>query len=216
MQRNEEYNKKVSSIILITSTLISISLLLLSYNYVQAKKIVAYEYMNEKLKEKEQEIEKEVEVETKKIEIEEEKTPPTINENIDYKVGYLEIPKIGFRKELVDKDSEENNVEKNLFITSNSNYPDVEKGNLIIAGHSGTGYKAFFKNLYKLQKDDIAKVEYKGKTYIYKIVKIYEQRKKGTVAIYRDYEKTTLTLITCTKDNNQTQTIYISELISIE
>ncbi len=216
MQRNEEYNKKVSSIILITSTLISISLLLLSYNYVQAKKIIAYEYMNEKLKEKEQEIEKEVEVETKKIEIEEEKTPPTINENIDYKVGYLEIPKIGFRKELVDKDSEENNVEKNLFITSNSNYPDVEKGNLIIAGHSGTGYKAFFKNLYKLQKDDIAKVEYKGKTYIYKIVKIYEQRKKGTVAIYRDYEKTTLTLITCTKDNNQTQTIYISELISIE
>lgn len=216
MQRNEEYNKKVSSIILITSTLISIGLLLLSYNYVQAKKIVVYEYMNEKLKEKEQEIEKEVEVETKKIEIEEEKTPPAINENIDYKVGYLEIPKIGFRKELVDKDSEENNVEKNLFITNNSNYPDVEKGNLIIAGHSGTGYKAFFKNLYKLQKDDIAKVEYKGKTYIYKIVKIYEQRKKGTVAIYRDYEKTTLTLITCTKDNDQTQTIYISELISIE
>ena len=34
--------------------------------------------------------------------------------------------------------------------------------------------------------------------------------------IYRNYEKTTLTLITCTNNDSTTQTIYIAELINKE
>lgn len=32
--------------------------------------------------------------------------------------------------------------------------PDKENGNVILAGHSGSGRTAFFKNLYKLETDD--------------------------------------------------------------
>ena len=52
--------------------------------------------------------------------------------------------------------------------------------------------------------------------FIYKIVNIYDEEKTGRVRILRDKEKTTLTLITCTKDDKYHQTVYIAELIGIE
>ena len=60
---------------------------------------------------------------------------------------------------------------------------------------------------------DKATVTYKSKKYTYKIVKIYTQKKQGYVTIYRDVNKTTLTLITCTKNDNAKQTVYILERI---
>ena len=45
---------------------------------------------------------------------------------------------------------------------------------------------------------------------------IYKQAKTGKIAIYRNYNKTTLTLITCTNYDSKTQTVYISELVSTE
>ena len=50
--------------------------------------------------------------------------------------------------------------------------------------------------------------------YTYQVVNIYEQQKTGTAKIYRDTSKTTLTLITCTKDSKTLQTIYIAELVN--
>ena len=100
-------------------------------------------------------------------------------------------------------------------VVKESSYPDVDKGNLIIAGHSGNSWKAFFNDLYKLNKGDYAYVTYKNKKYAYKIVNIYKQDKVGTIAIYRDYNKTTLTLVTCTNYESTTQTIYIAELQEI-
>ena len=49
--------------------------------------------------------------------------------------------------------------------------------------------------------------------YSYKIVDIYEVEKDGTVAIYRDYSKSVLTLITCTRNSDTKQTVYILEEI---
>ena len=40
------------------------------------------------------------------------------------------------------------------------NYPDVDGGNFVLAGHSGNGYMSFFKNLYKLSTGDYAYVYY--------------------------------------------------------
>jgi len=134
----------------------------------------------------------------------------------DEYIGYLSIPKIGLTKGFMDKRSTENDVEKNIMVVNGSSYPDVDKGNLILAGHSGTGWKAFFNDLYQLQNGDIARVTYKGKTYQYQIINIYTQPKVGKLAIYRNYDKTTLTLITCTNYDSTTQTIYIAELINIE
>ena len=52
-----------------------------------------------------------------------------------------------------------------------------------------------------------------GQKYKYSIVNIYIVPKNGKVPIYRNYNKTTLTLITCTKNDDTTQTVYIAELV---
>lgn len=184
----------------------------LSYNYIEAKKIVAYDYMANAFYNGSEVVEV-IEEEATNKPIEEEELPDEVTN--DY-IGYLTIPKINLTKGFLDKRSTENDVEKNILVVAGSNYPDTEKGNLILAGHSGTGWKAFFNDLYKLQVGDTAYITYKGKKYIYNIVNIYTQPKIGKLAIYRDYSKTTLTLITCTNNDSTTQTIYIAELINVE
>ncbi len=130
--------------------------------------------------------------------------------------GVLEIPKIGFSKGFYQKGSELNNVKFNLKILDVSSYPDEPKGNVIIIGHSGNYNNSYFGNLYKLELNDTASIQYNGKKYNYKIVNIYKDTKDGTVTIYRDETKNCLTLITCTKDDDTTQTIYILEQYSVE
>ena len=187
-----------------------IGVFFLSYNYIQSEKVIAYDYMSnmfytgtEVVVLSEEEAEKEKEEE------------PT-DEVTDEYIGYLTIPKINLTKGFLDNRSKENDVDKNLLVVEGSNYPDKENGNLIIAGHSGTGWNSFFNDLYKLNENDVAYVTYKGKKYIYKIVNIYKQPKIGKLAIYRDYSKTTLTLITCTNNDSTTQTVYIAELSETE
>ena len=52
-----------------------------------------------------------------------------------------------------------------------------------------------------------------AKSWIVPVVNIYKEEKDGTIAIYRNKEKSTLTLITCTKNDNAKQTVYILERI---
>ena len=139
-------------------------------------------------------------------------------ENNQYETfaGVLEIPKIGFSKGFYPKGSELNDVKFNLKILDVSSYPDEEKGNVIIIGHSGDYSNSYFGNLYQLEVNDTASIDYKGKKYNYKIVNIYNENKDGTVTIYRDETKNCLTLITCTKDDDTKQTVYILERYSIE
>ena len=91
--------------------------------------------------------------------------------------------------------------------------PYVDKGNLILMAHSGDAYISYFENLYKLSIGDMAYITHKGTNYSYRIVNIYNVEKNGKVTIYRNYDKTTLTLITCTKNNDSSQTVYIAELV---
>lgn len=183
---------------------------LISYNYIESQKIMAYDYManafyngNEVVTEEDN---------TREEQQQEELKTQVTN---DY-IGYLNIPKINLTKGFLDSRSEDNDVEKNILVVDGSNYPDVDKGNFILAGHSGTGWKAFFNDLHKLSAGDIAKITYKDKTYTYQIVNIYTQPKTGKLAIYRNYDKKTLTLITCTNNDSTTQTIYIAELTKEE
>ena len=180
----------------------------LFYNYIQAEKVYAYDYMS-KAYYTGTEL---VVIPEEKEEKQEELTGEVTN---DY-IGYLTIPKINLTKGFLDSRSTENDVDKNLLVVSGSNYPDVENGNFIIAGHSGTGWNSFFNDLYKLIVGDTANITYKGKKYNYTIVNIYKQPKIGKLAIYRDYSKTTLTLITCTNNDSTSQTVYIAELTSVE
>ena len=126
-------------------------------------------------------------------------------------IGQLSIPKIKLKRGFVSKDSKYNNIEYNITIAKESSYPDKEKGNFILMAHSGTAYISFFDKLYKLELGDEATVSYKAKDYTYKLTKVYNQPKTGQVAIYRDPTKKTLTLITCTHNDDYNQTIYIFE-----
>lgn len=205
---NKKQEKRISpnAIAAIGSVILVVGGFFLSYNYIQSKKIVAFDYMANVFYQAEK-----VEILEQDGEIKEE-PKEELGEVTNEYIGYLTIPKINLKKGFLDIRSELNNVEQNITVIEGSSYPDKEKGNLIIAAHSGSGWKAFFNDLYKLSTGDIAEISYKGKKYTYKIVNIYKQQKTGKIAVYRNYDKTTLTLITCTNFDKATQTIYIAEL----
>ena len=81
----------------------------------------------------------------------------------------LAIKKINLKQGLVSKNSYYNNVNRNIEIIKASSYPDKENGNVILAAHSGTSSISYFKNLYKLEINDEAKIYYKNKVYTYKV-----------------------------------------------
>ena len=219
MVKNKKLNKKKrispNTVALIGAFVITIGGFFSFYNFISDKKLLAYDYMNDQIySENETEI---YNVNTTEVEStdEDQETEQTYTDIESY-IGYLEIPKINFKRGFYDINSSLNNVESNIEIIKGSSLPDVINGNLIIAGHSGTGWKAFFRNLYQLGLGDEAIVTYAGINYKYKITNIYKEKNTGTVSIKRNYDKTTLTLITCTKDDSSTQTIYIAELYNVE
>lgn len=139
------------------------------------------------------------------------------NNSIKYKydyIGYLEIPKIRLKRGFLNKESKYNDISYNVAVSYDADYPDVVNGNFILLAHSGDAYISFFAYLYKLKLGDFAYVTYKGNKYKYKLVKIEVQPKVGVIAIHRpNYQTKGLTLITCTKDDDYTQTIYIFEIV---
>ena len=200
--------------------MIVIGLILLTNNYFESKILKAYNDMNLKLLALNPKDEKEETntTENNQTENKEEPEEPSNNkeEKEETKIPYvasIEIPKISLKHGLAAMDSKYNSVNYGIEIIKGSSYPNVVSGNLILASHSGTSYRSIFKNLYKLKIGDKCTVTYKNKTYKYVITNIYNQPKIGKVTIDRDYTKNTLTLITCTKNSDTQQTIYIAEFI---
>ena len=134
---------------------------------------------------------------------------------IDYSVylGVLEIPRIGLKRGFYPYDDPLNNIERNVTLVKGSDLPDVENGNLILTAHSGDSYISYFAYLYLLNIGDDCYISYNNQTYHYQIKNIYTVYKNGIVNIDRDYDKNTLTMITCTKDDDTMQTVYIAELV---
>lgn len=144
-------------------------------------------------------------------EIFEEQDTQSVHEN-NY-VAVIKISKINLVKGLFAKSSYYNNVNYNILVVDGSDMPDVENGNVILAGHSGSGRTAYFKNLYKLSKYDEVSIFYNGIEYKYEIESQYEVNKTGSVLINRDTSKKTITLITCKKDEDK-QIIYVGYLVN--
>lgn len=191
-------------IVTIAFALIILGFCILFYDYICGKIDKVYEDFN---------VDAFVEVEAEEVEeVEQSEVVKEITETPKEEyLGLLEIDKIELSRGFYSKDSELNNVNRNIMILKESDYPDKKNGNVILVAHSGSSYLGYFKNLYKLQKNDTAKLTYKDKTYNYKITDIYYENKDGDVAIYRNTDKSTLTLITCTKDDDTKQTVYILE-----
>lgn len=130
-------------------------------------------------------------------------------------LAVLEIPKINLRRGFFNKTSNNNNVNKNIYLLKESQMPNIDKGNLILAAHSGNSRVAFFNELNKLTNKDEANIIYNGKKYVYELINCYEIDKTGKANIVRNSEKTTLTLITC-KRKTKKQFVFIFELKMIE
>lgn len=186
---------------------------LLLSNYIKEKRDVVFSQMNLALSEINMSEITNNEVEEPVAEEPAEDVKEDNNYTYEEYLGILDIPKINLYKGFYSKTSNLNNVQFNLFVLKESDYPDVVNGNLIIAGHSGNYNNSYFANLYMLDLEDTITVHYQGKDYTYKITKIYNEEKTGTVRILRNRNKTSLTLITCTKDDDYHQTIYIAELM---
>ena len=184
------------------------------YHLIEQKRSMAFNYMNTKLFQNEVVVQTDEQEETESQQTQEQQEQVTQEVTSGY-IGYLEIHKINFNRGFYSIESPENTVEKNIQVISGSTKPNVSKGNLIIAGHSGTGWKAFFNDLYQLSVGDQAIVTYQSKRYTYQITSIYKESKTGTIAIKRDYSKTSLTLVTCTNYDNTTQTVYIANLVHV-
>lgn len=129
------------------------------------------------------------------------------NYNNNY-VGILDIPKINLKKGLVNVSSKYNNVNKNIQVIS-SDISNIETESIILAAHSGSGYKAFFKNLHKLEIDDLASIYYAGKKYNYIVTDIFTELKDGDIELPKD--NNLLILTTCY--NKEKQLVVILEKV---
>jgi LPXTG-site transpeptidase (sortase) family protein len=127
----------------------------------------------------------------------------------------LEIPKINLEKGIYDKSSKYNSVNYGIQILKESNIPNDENGNVILASHRGNSSVSYFNKLYKVEYGDIVYLYYNNVKYAYEINNKYEVEKNGTVSISRDLTKNTITLITCKKNENK-QLVYIGNLVNRE
>ena len=205
--------------IIISIIIVIIGLIILCSEYFNSKKIAVYDYMNELYYTKEN-------IETEEIIEENNKEEDSEENNTSYKfdikedesiyIGYLSIPDIDLKKGFTKKESKYNTISKNIQILSASDYPDKENGNVIFAAHSGNSSVSYFNKLYLLNIDALVYVTYNNVTYTYKITDIYTVKKSGEIEIKSNKNKSNITLITCTKNDNTTQTVYLGELISKE
>ena len=128
-------------------------------------------------------------------------------------IGVLEIPNINFKRGFLNINDRNNTVSKNIQVLENSTMPDTDNSLLVIAGHSGSGRTAFFKNLYKLKTNDQIYIYYNNVKYIYEITKNYEEIKDGDIAIDKSSEST-LVLTTCSQTDKNKQIVIVSKLVN--
>lgn len=206
MLKRKEKNKKNlgrSLLLVIGSLLILLSLLLLfNHTYNSYKDNKKEQEKLDTFYEEQEEI-KEI------INDNNDKNDITIN-NSNY-LAVLKIDKINLEKGLYSIDSNMNNVDYNIEILKESKMPDIENGNLTLAGHNGYLKESYFRHLYRLIPSDKVSVFYNGYEYIYEVINTYKVNKTGTVKVIRNNNKTTLTLITCSGDTEQL--VVICELV---
>lgn len=209
--KKEKINKYNKSRFVIGSLLILIGFFLILFNNYSDYKITKIEEQKVEeffIEESQEEVQEVIE---EPIEVLEEKKEEVKTISYEY-IAVIEIPTIGLKRGLVSKDSNYNNVNYNIEILKESQMPNVENGNFILASHSGTGRVAFFKRLNELKLGDETYIYFNGIKYKYKITNIYDIEKTGTAIIRRNQLKTTLTMITCRTNTNK-QIVIISELV---
>lgn len=129
------------------------------------------------------------------------------NEVKEEYLGILKIPKINLIEGFYNINSKNNNINKSVTILKESNDRVI-----YLTAHSGSGYLAFFKDLDKLNIDDIICLDINGNSYQYIINNIYEEDKNGLITINHNINEKYLVLTTCSNNSNK-QLILTSKLI---
>lgn len=219
MKSKERKQPRTSTVLLFALIIFILGIYLIFYNYLVSKKEKIYSSMNlllfkdetpsqvEKIKEKEDKNT------TSLVPTQQANNQQVNNQKVSYNyIGTIEITKIKLKRGFLDITSPYNTVSRNVTVINQSTFPNVDKGNLILAAHSGNCSICYFDKLYKLSVGDKAYVVYKKYKYTYILKNIYNVLKTGQVEIKRNLDKTVLTLITCTHNSDTQQTVYIFEL----
>lgn len=137
--------------------------------------------------------------------------------NKEQYIGVLQIPSIKLQRGFYRKTSKKNTVNIGLEVINGSQMPNIENSELVLAGHSGNGYLAFFKELDKVEKGSLIYVYYDEIKYTYKLEETTITNKDGEIKIEKDTNSQTLILTTCNPNNrDKEQLILISKLINKE
>ena len=151
-------------------------------------------------------------IEEQPVEIEEPKKEEKQVE-LDYQ-AILEIPSINLKRGLVESTKGFKSINYAISIDNFSNYPNTS-GNFILYAHSGNASYSYFRNLGNVNINDDIYVYYQGIRYSYRIYKIYEIDKTGTMDIIRPADEKIITLLTC-KNGTEKQIVVLGKQIDSE
>lgn len=214
------HNKLLKVLPYIGVVLVLFGVLMVSFNYFTSKKDETYKNMGVEIYDYNSKIKANTEVindtddEIKNEDtIEQEEIVENSKPQQNYYIGYLEIPKINFKRGFASINSPHNNLKENIQVIEGSNYPDVTGGNFILAGHSGSSSRSFFNDLVKLSYGDKLYIDYNGMRYTYEVYDIYTVLKTGEVSIKRKDNITMVTLITCVRNNNNKQMVILAKRV---
>ncbi len=117
-------------------------------------------------------------------------------------IGYIEIPKIGKKLPILEKETIAS-LEQSVAVRYPDNPKLNEVGNVVIAGHNYRNGQ-FFSNLKNVATGDIIKItDTNGKTLTYTVYEKYETTPEDVAYITRDVgDNIEVTLVTCTDDSN--------------
>ena len=146
----------------------------------------------------------------KKSIINENKVKNSINVKKNHEIiGILKIDKINLNNNIYTITSTHNNIEENVTILND------QEELIVLAAHSGPGKIAYFNDLDKLEINDTINLKYKKENLIYKVIKIEEQIKDGTIEINKTNNKR-LILTTCSKKDKNMQLVITTEIAKKE
>lgn len=133
-------------------------------------------------------------------------TRPVTYYNNFVMIGYIEIPKIGKKLPILEKETVAS-LEQSVAVRYPDNPKLNEPGNVVIAGHNYRNGQ-FFSNLKNVAAGDIIKItDTNGRTLTYTVYEKYETTPEDVAYINRDTgNNTEVTLVTCT-DNSSARII---------
>lgn len=204
MQRRKKISKIIIGIILIViGVIVGIIPFYLSNTHKKLEEEKIEDFFKEEI----------VEVTPIKTEVSEE--PKKNDFTIDYFM-VLEIPKIGLKKGVPHIGSKYNKISYGIQIMKESTMPDNDMSMVVLASHRGTSSVSYFNKLGQVSNGDEVYLYYNGYKYTYSISDIYEEEKDGTIAIHKDIDKSIIALITCKKNDQSKQLVFIGNMVNKE